>query len=61
MQARCVETIRLLSLCSLASGNKTLSYDAISSALQVSLCAESAERAAVRTGAARAAGAPNCE
>ncbi len=35
-QARCVETIRLLSLCSLASGNKTLSYDAIASTLQVS-------------------------
>jgi hypothetical protein len=35
MQARCVETIRLLSLCSLASGNKTLSFDAIATTLQV--------------------------
>ena len=34
-QARCVETIRLLSLCSLASGSKSLSYDAIAAALQV--------------------------
>ena len=37
-RSRCLETMRLLSFCTLAASNRVLSYEAIGSALQVSAC-----------------------
>ena len=58
MQARCVETIRLLSLCSLASGNKTLSFDAIATTLQVRVRARVSVRLRALGRGSAAAGRP---